>query len=75
MTITRSRRKVSKSFCLLWIAIGLALLADAGYPNGENWPGLELIYNTSESHRKIAVALQQMWKDVLNIRVTISNQE
>ncbi len=51
------------------------LLAEAGYPNGENWPGLELVYNTSESHRKIAVALQQMWKDVLNIDVTISNQE
>ena len=51
------------------------LLADAGYPGGEGWPGLELIYNTSESHRKIAVALQQMWKDVLNIEITISNQE
>lgn len=51
------------------------LLADAGYPNGEGWPGLELVYNTSESHRKIVVALQQMWKDALNIKVTISNQE
>jgi len=51
------------------------LLADAGYPNGEGWPGLELIYNTSESHRKIAVALQQMWKDTLNISVTLRNQE
>lgn len=51
------------------------LLADAGFPDGQGWPGLELIYNTSESHRKIAVALQQMWKDVLNIQVTISNQE
>ena len=51
------------------------LLADAGYPNGEGWPGLELIYNTSESHRKIAVALQQMWKETLNVSVTISNQE
>lgn len=52
-----------------------ALLADAGYPGGEGWPGLELIYNTSESHRKVAVALQQMWKDVLGIEVTLSNQE
>lgn len=52
-----------------------ALLADAGYPNGENWPGVELIYNTSESHRKIAVALQQMWKDALNIDITLRNQE
>ncbi|MEP1469433.1 MAG: peptide ABC transporter substrate-binding protein [Halieaceae bacterium] len=51
------------------------LLADAGFPAGEGWPGLELIYNTSESHRKIAVALQQMWKDELNIQITISNQE
>lgn len=51
------------------------LLADAGFPNGEGWPKVELIYNTSESHRKIAVALQQMWKDVLNINIIISNQE
>ncbi|MEH6591972.1 MAG: peptide ABC transporter substrate-binding protein [Halioglobus sp.] len=51
------------------------LLAEAGYPNGEGWPGLEIKYNTSESHRKIAVALQQMWKDALNIDVTIVNEE
>jgi oligopeptide transport system substrate-binding protein len=51
------------------------LLAEAGYPNGEGWPGLELTYNTSEDHRKIAVALQQMWKDALNIEVTLTNQE
>ncbi len=51
------------------------LLAEAGYPNGEGWPGLELTYNTSEDHRKIAVALQQMWKDALNIEITLTNQE
>ena len=51
------------------------MLAEAGFPNGEGWPGVELIYNTSESHRKIAVALQQMWKDERNIEVTLSNQE
>lgn len=51
------------------------LLAEAGFPNGEGWPKVELVYNTSESHRKIAVALQQMWKDVLNISIIISNQE
>ena len=52
-----------------------ALLADAGYPNGEGWPGIEIIYNTNEAHRKIAVAIQQMWKKHLNIDVTIANQE
>jgi oligopeptide transport system substrate-binding protein len=51
------------------------LLAEAGYPNGKGWPGLELTYNTSESHLKIAVALQQMWKDALNIDITLTNQE
>jgi oligopeptide transport system substrate-binding protein len=51
------------------------LLAEAGYPDGAGWPGLELTYNTSESHLKIAVALQQMWKDALNIDITLANQE
>jgi oligopeptide transport system substrate-binding protein len=51
------------------------LLSEAGYPNGEGWPGIEIIYNTQEAHRKIAVAIQQMWKKTLNIDVTISNQE
>ena len=52
-----------------------ALLAEAGYPNGDGWPGIEIIYNTNEAHRKIAVAIQQMWKKHLNIDVTLANQE
>jgi oligopeptide transport system substrate-binding protein len=51
------------------------LLAEAGYPNGEGFPTTEILYNTSEGHRKIAVALQQMWKKHLNIDVTLLNQE
>jgi oligopeptide transport system substrate-binding protein len=51
------------------------LLAEAGYPNGEGWPGLEILYNTNEGHRKIAVAIQQMWKSELGIDITITNQE
>ena len=51
------------------------LLADAGYPNGEGFPTTEILYNTSEGHRKIAVAIQQMWKKHLNIDVTLLNQE
>lgn len=52
-----------------------ALMSEAGYPDGEGWPGLEITYNTSENHRKIAVAVQQMWKEGLNIDITIANQE
>lgn len=52
-----------------------ALLAEAGYPQGQGWPGLEYLFNTSENHRKVAIALQQMWKDELNIDISLLNQE
>jgi oligopeptide transport system substrate-binding protein len=51
------------------------LLAEAGYPDGKGLPPLEILYNTLELHRKIAVAIQQMWKKYLNIDVTMVNQE
>ena len=52
-----------------------ALLADAGFPGGKGFPGLEYLFNSSESHRKIAEALQGMWREELNIEVTLVNQE
>lgn len=51
------------------------LLAEAGYPDGKGFPKVEILYNTHEGHRKIAVAVQQMWKKYLNIDVTMLNQE
>jgi oligopeptide transport system substrate-binding protein len=51
------------------------LLAEAGYPNGEGFPTLELVYNTSENHKAIAEAIQEMWKQNLGINVTLTNQE
>ncbi len=51
------------------------LLAEAGYPDGRGFPTIEYLYNTQEQHRKIAVAVQQMWKKHLNINVTLANQE
>ena len=51
------------------------LLAEAGYPNGKGLPKIEILYNTNDAHRKIAVAIQQMWKTNLNIDVTMVNQE
>ncbi len=50
-------------------------LAKAGYPNGENFPPITISYNTNENHRKVAIAIQQMWKDTLNIDVELVNQE
>jgi oligopeptide transport system substrate-binding protein len=57
------------------IELARKLLAEAGYPNGKGFPKLELVYNTSQDHQKIAVAIQQMWKKALNIDVTLHNQE
>lgn len=50
-------------------------LAEAGYPDGKGFPKLEYVYNTSSGHKKIAEALQQMWKQALNIDVTLANVE
>ena len=52
-----------------------ALLADAGYPNGEGFPVFTYLYNTSTGHQAIAEALQQMWKEELNIDCTLESQE
>lgn len=50
-------------------------LADAGYPDGEGFPTITLMYNTSEGHQKIAQAVAAMWQDTLNINVVTENQE
>ncbi|VUD47402.1 Periplasmic oligopeptide-binding protein [Thalassocella blandensis] len=52
-----------------------ALLAEAGYPNGEGFPTVEILYNNDEVHKKVALTLQQMWKNALNINVQLFNQE
>lgn len=51
------------------------LLAEAGYPNGENFPVVEYLYNTSDSHKAVAEALQNMWETELGVKVTLNNQE
>ncbi|MCB0327166.1 MAG: peptide ABC transporter substrate-binding protein [Bdellovibrionales bacterium] len=50
-------------------------LAQAGYKKGDKLPPIEIKYNTAESHRKIAEALQQMWKKHLGIDVSLHNLE
>jgi oligopeptide transport system substrate-binding protein len=59
------------------------LLAEAGYKlekKGDGWhakgfPGLEILYNTSEGHRAVAVAIQSMWQQELGVRVQLRNEE
>ncbi|MBI4565917.1 MAG: hypothetical protein HY716_14610 [Planctomycetes bacterium] len=51
------------------------LLSEAGFPQGKNFPKLELLYNTAEWHKKIAAAVQEMWRARLGITVELRNAE
>ena len=51
------------------------LLNEAGF-NESNPLKFELLYNTSESHKKLAVAAASIWKDSLGfVEVSLNNQE
>ncbi|MBE6022071.1 MAG: peptide ABC transporter substrate-binding protein [Cellulosilyticum sp.] len=52
-----------------------ALLAEAGYPDGQGLPEIEILYNTSEKHKQIAEAIQEMLKQNLGVTVKLTNQE
>ncbi len=49
------------------------LLAEAGFPGGRGFPEFRIVYNTSEQHKPIAEAVQQMWLDNLGIRAQLYN--
>ncbi|MEJ1990632.1 MAG: peptide ABC transporter substrate-binding protein [Maritimibacter sp.] len=49
------------------------LLAEAGY-GPENPLDINIQYNTSEGHKKIAIAVQQFWK-ALGVNATLTNYE
>ncbi|PID49696.1 MAG: oligopeptide ABC transporter substrate-binding protein OppA [Proteobacteria bacterium] len=51
-----------------------ALLEEAGF--GADKPlSFTLLYNTSENHKKIAVAVAAIWKKTLGVAVKLENQE
>ncbi|WP_130870166.1 peptide ABC transporter substrate-binding protein [Intestinimonas massiliensis (ex Afouda et al. 2020)] len=51
------------------------LLAEAGYPDGKDFPVVTYLYNTDDSHKAVAEALQNMWQTVLGVTVQLDNQE
>ncbi len=51
------------------------LLAEAGFPNGQGFPRLEILYNTHEAHQAIAEVVQAQWARHLGIRVGLTNME
>ena len=50
------------------------LMAEAGY-GADNPITVEILYNTSEGHKSIAIAISQMWKQTLGVDATINNME
>lgn len=50
------------------------LYREAGYSE-ENPLEIELRYNTSATHKRIALAIQEMWSEVLGFEVTPINEE
>jgi len=56
------------------------LLAEAGYPGGQGFPRFQYLFNASAGggskiHEKIAVELQQMWRDELGIQMDLRQME
>ena len=50
------------------------LYAEAGYSTDQPLR-LQILYNTDENHRTIAVAISSMWNEVLGIQTELMNQE
>src|SRR4051794_5578820 len=58
------------------VAMAQKLLADAGYPNGKDFPALPILFNTDSTPRtKIVQVLKNQWKSRLNIEVNIQGME
>ena len=54
--------------------IARGLYKDAGYAE-ENPLRIELRYNTSDTQRRVALAIQSMWSDVLGVETSLINEE
>ncbi len=49
------------------------LLKESGF--ADNLPEVELFYNTSENHKKIAEAIVEQWRENLGVKVLLRNSE
>jgi oligopeptide transport system substrate-binding protein len=52
-----------------------SLLAEAGFPGGEGFPPIQIVYNTLESHKQVAEIIQQQLHKNLGIEVELLNQD
>jgi oligopeptide transport system substrate-binding protein len=57
------------------VAEARRLLAEAGFPGGKGFPKFGILYNTAESHKKIAEVLADQLRRNLNVDAVAYNQE
>src|SRR5690606_9827876 len=57
------------------LALAKKLLKEAGYENGKGIRPLTLQYDQREIHKRVAQAIQEMWKKNLGIEIILMNQE
>jgi len=51
------------------------LIAKAGYGPGGKPLEMEILYNTNDNHRRVAIAVASMFQKVLGAKVVLNNQE
>lgn len=73
---TKDFRTVGGDYFKEDVAEAKRLLAEAGYPDGKDFPKVEILSNDREGHIKIASAIIEMWKTNLGIdTVTVKPME
>ena len=50
------------------------LLAEAGFPRGQGFPRLEILYNNDDQHQAVAELIRKQWQKTLGITVTLQNE-
>ena len=50
-------------------------LAEAGYPDGEGFPTVQLSFYSDDNVKKIAEAIKEMWEQNLGIKVEVSSAD
>ena len=50
-------------------------LAEAGYPDGEGFPTIQLSFYSDDNVKKIAEAVKEMWEQNLGIKVEVSSAD
>lgn len=65
------RTKIGNNLITEDVEAAKQLLADAGYPNGEGLPTLQLIITNTKENKDKAQILQALWKENLGVSVDI----